>query len=155
MNKHYKFPKIGQYHQVLRNLKLRHQYVGKDENDDPIYDNTTKLPVIEFIGYTKLHGCVAEDTEVLLSDGSTKKISDLRVGTSIISYNEESGETENDTVLSVLSDELDKDWVRLKFDNSYTLECTEDHPIFTKNRGWVEAINLDESDEILCDEILN
>lgn len=54
--KHYAFPKIRQYHQVLRGLKLAHQYVGKDEAGDPIYDSNIKLPVVEFVGYTKLHG---------------------------------------------------------------------------------------------------
>ncbi len=54
--KHYAFPKIRQYHQVLRDLKLHHQYVGKDENGDPIYDSSKELPVIKFIGRVKLHG---------------------------------------------------------------------------------------------------
>lgn len=56
MNKHYPFPKIRQFHQVVRDLKLRAQYVGKDENGDAVYDGTKELPVIEFIGYPKLHG---------------------------------------------------------------------------------------------------
>lgn len=54
--KHYAFPKIRQYHQVLRGLKLAHQYCGKDEAGDPIYDSSIKLPIVEFVGYTKLHG---------------------------------------------------------------------------------------------------
>lgn len=54
--KHYPFPKIRQYHQVLCDLKLRHQYVGKDEQGEPIYDNTRELPTITFHGHVKLHG---------------------------------------------------------------------------------------------------
>lgn len=54
--KHYAFPKIKQYHQVLRNLKLQSQYVGKDENGDPVYDNLKELPVLKFKGQVKLHG---------------------------------------------------------------------------------------------------
>jgi hypothetical protein len=54
--KHYAFPKIRQYHQVLRDLKLHYQYVGKDENGDPIFDSTKELPVVEFQGVVKLHG---------------------------------------------------------------------------------------------------
>jgi hypothetical protein len=54
--KHYAFPKIRQYHQVLRALKLHHQYVGKNENGDPIFDNTKELPTLEFQGVVKLHG---------------------------------------------------------------------------------------------------
>jgi RNA ligase len=56
MNKHYAFPKIRQYHQVLRDLKLHSQYVGKDDNGDPIFDNTKELPTLLFKGTVKLHG---------------------------------------------------------------------------------------------------
>lgn len=54
--KHYKFPKIRQYHQVIRDLKLQHQFIGKDEEGNPCYDNTKELPVVEFEGRIKLHG---------------------------------------------------------------------------------------------------
>lgn len=143
---HYKFPKIVQYHQVIKGLQLRHSYDGKDENGDPIYDKNKELPTITFEGHVKLHGCVSSDTEVLLSDGSTKPISDLEIGTSIISYNTISGEMENDIVTNVLSDNLEKDWVELEFDNGYKIKCTEDHPIYTKNRGYIKAIELKSSD---------
>lgn len=56
MNKHYPFPKIRQFHQVIRDLKLRAQYVGKDENGDAVYDGTLPLPVVSFVGYEKQHG---------------------------------------------------------------------------------------------------
>jgi len=67
--KHYAFPKIRQYHQVLRDLKLRHTYVGKDEQGDPIYDNTRDLPTITFHGHVKLHGTNA--AIVFDADGTT------------------------------------------------------------------------------------
>jgi hypothetical protein len=68
MKKHYTFPKIRQYHQVLRDLKLHYQYVGKDENGDPIFDSTKELPVFEFQGVTKIHG--TNSAIVFSSDGS-------------------------------------------------------------------------------------
>ena len=67
--KHYPFPKIRQYHQVLRDVKLRHSYVGKDEQGEPIYDNTIELPTITFQGYVKLHGTNA--AIVFDADGTT------------------------------------------------------------------------------------
>lgn len=66
--KHHPFPKIQQYHQVLRAMKLRHCYVGKDEEGNPVYDNTRILPTIEFKGHVKLHGTNA--AIVFNSDGS-------------------------------------------------------------------------------------
>jgi hypothetical protein len=56
MNKHYSFPKIRQYYQVLRDLKLRHCYTGKDDEGNPTYDLTRELPTIKFKGFVKLHG---------------------------------------------------------------------------------------------------
>lgn len=54
--KHYPFPKIRQYHQVLRDLKLKAQFSGFDINGDPIYDSTKELPIVSFEGFVKLHG---------------------------------------------------------------------------------------------------
>lgn len=149
--KHYSFPKIRQYHQVIRDLKLNYSYVGQDADDKPIYKEPESYPTIKFIGRTKLHGCVSEDTEVLLSDGSTKPIKDLKIGTSIISFNEQTGNFENDVVENVLSEDLDKNWLEITLLNGYKLKCTEDHPIYTKNRGYVKAIDLTEFDDILID----
>lgn len=56
MKKHYSFPKIGQYHQTIRNLKLQYSYQGKDDNGDPIYKEPDTWPVVKFIGHVKLHG---------------------------------------------------------------------------------------------------
>lgn len=50
------YPKIGQYRNVVQGLSLRERYVGRDENDEPIYDPNKKLPSITFHGSVKLHG---------------------------------------------------------------------------------------------------
>lgn len=54
-----KFPKIVQYRQIIRSLKLQQQYAGKDENDRPIYDSTKNLTPVKFRGREKLHGTQA------------------------------------------------------------------------------------------------
>ena len=54
--KHYPFPKIRQFHQVIKDLKLKHQFVGLDAEGNAIYDHTKPLPKIKFIGRVKLHG---------------------------------------------------------------------------------------------------
>lgn len=56
MKKHSAFPKIGQYRQVVKEAKLRSAYIGKDENGDPIYDQSKAAPTIKFKGTVKLHG---------------------------------------------------------------------------------------------------
>jgi ribonucleoside-diphosphate reductase alpha chain len=45
-----------------------------------------------------------------------------------------------------------KDMIRITDDNTgKVVECTPDHKIFTQNRGWVEAKDLTEEDELLID----
>jgi ribonucleoside-diphosphate reductase alpha chain len=41
--------------------------------------------------------------------------------------------------------------IRIESDSGKVIECTPNHLIFTKNRGWVEAQNLKEDDELMED----
>lgn len=66
--KHYPFPKIRQYHQVLRDIKLHHCYTGKDEDGESVYDMTRELPTVKFKGHVKNHGTNA--SIVFSPDGS-------------------------------------------------------------------------------------
>ena len=53
----YKFPEISQFRNVIRNVKQRASYNGKDDRGEPMYRDTTgKLPVLKFRGTTKIHG---------------------------------------------------------------------------------------------------
>ena len=54
--KHYTFPSIGQYANVIAAVNRLATYVGRDSNDKPIYDNLATKPILKFIGTTKLHG---------------------------------------------------------------------------------------------------
>lgn len=53
---HIKFPSINQLKNVIINVKHRIYFVGKDENDDIIYDYTRSLPILKYQGTVKLHG---------------------------------------------------------------------------------------------------
>lgn len=46
-----------------------------------------------------------------------------------------------------------KKCIRLDFDDGTFLECTPDHRVLTKNRGYVEADNLTEEDEIVSADL--
>src|SRR6056297_263936 len=43
-----------------------------------------------------------------------------------------------------------KKCIELAFDDGSKLMCTHDHLIYTKNRGYIKANDLDENDEIYC-----
>lgn len=51
-----KFPSIEQYRNIIREVKTNHDYQGKDENDQPIYQHLSPYPVLDFVGTVKLHG---------------------------------------------------------------------------------------------------
>ena len=52
----HKFPSIGQFRNAVQSVKLHATYVDRDENGDPIYDESLPAPVIEYEGTVKLHG---------------------------------------------------------------------------------------------------
>jgi hypothetical protein len=50
------YPKIGQFRQVVKGVRERSAYEGRDENDDPILNYDNPQPTITFTGTVKLHG---------------------------------------------------------------------------------------------------
>jgi hypothetical protein len=50
-----KFPSIDQFRNVIRQVKERHDFQGK-VNEEPVYQHLTPYPVIKFKGTVKLHG---------------------------------------------------------------------------------------------------
>lgn len=54
--KHISFPSIEKFSTVVANVNRRHNFVGLDENGEPIYDPSKPKPVIKFKGSVKLHG---------------------------------------------------------------------------------------------------
>lgn len=51
-----KFPSIEQFRNVIREVKINHDYKGKNEVGEPIYLHDSPYPIIEFEGTVKLHG---------------------------------------------------------------------------------------------------
>ena len=51
-----KFPSIDQFRNCIKAVSMQSRYVGKDADDNPIYDASKKLPTLKFRGTVKLHG---------------------------------------------------------------------------------------------------
>lgn len=58
------FPSIEQFRNVIRTVSERTAFVGKDENDEPIYDGLKPKPTLRFRGTVKIHGTNAGITFV-------------------------------------------------------------------------------------------
>jgi hypothetical protein len=56
MKKFIKFPSIEQFRTVVTNVNKRYNFVGLDDNGEPIYDHSLSKPVLTFKGTVKLHG---------------------------------------------------------------------------------------------------
>lgn len=54
--KHYGYPSIPVFRVFLQNMIDRTQYIGRDENNDPLFDRSKELPTIKLTGAVKLHG---------------------------------------------------------------------------------------------------
>ena len=102
----------------------------------------------------KIHGCFRYDAKVMLANGEERPISDIKPGMSVLTVNEETGQTEAKEVHSVLVQGPScSKWMKLSFDNGKELVCTEGHLFLTSNRGWVTAIELKE-DDVLAEPCL-
>jgi len=130
-----------------------------DPKIDPFFSTYTDIengrifvdifqPGEEVVYTEKIHGCFAAETVVMLPNGDELAISKISVGYPVLSFNTETEESEPDSVEAVCSRAATKTWVRLHFDTGRSLECTEDH-LFLTSRGWVEAKDLLETDDIL------
>lgn len=51
-----KYSKTPQFRNLIQDIRFKHDYKGRDENDDPIYENTTPYPTLNFEGSVKFHG---------------------------------------------------------------------------------------------------
>ncbi len=51
-----KFPKIGQFRNLVAEINRTSQFAGLDDKGDAIYDETRPKPTISFVGTVKLHG---------------------------------------------------------------------------------------------------
>jgi len=94
--------------------------------------------------------CLAGDTKVQTKEG-TKELKDIKIGDYVLSYNVETCEKEfkkvtNSALMSKSAEVIE---IEITDESGNTIICTPDHKIFTKNRGYVEARNLKETDEIL------
>ena len=77
-----------------------------------------------------------------------KNIEDIREGDLVLSYNTETGVKEIKPVLSTMVRD-NKKLYKIKFSNGNFIECTDEHPVYVHNKGWVEAKNLIISDKCI------
>lgn len=51
-----KYPSIEQFRHVIKKVRTDHDYKGKDENEEPVYNHDSDYPIINFKAHVKKHG---------------------------------------------------------------------------------------------------
>jgi intein/homing endonuclease len=98
----------------------------------------------------KCEGCVKEDSQIHMSDGTIREIKDIKKGDKVISYDLINKKFVDSEVNSIVIQDVTEflDWYELEFENGKTLICTEDHPILT-TVGWIQAKDITEKYDIV------
>ena len=91
--------------------------------------------------------CIPAGTKILMETGREKIIERIKAGEGIISYNEISRRFESSEIISTMK-RKEKDLIKIKT-GSKTISITSEHPVFIKNKGWIEAHKLKENDEVM------
>lgn len=92
--------------------------------------------------------CFPEDTKIETNDGN-KDIKNISIGDIVYSYNENKNKIELKPVEEIYKREYSGELIRIELDNGNIIKCTPNHKIYTTNRGYIEAKDLLESDDIL------
>lgn len=92
------------------------------------------------------------DTHVLMADGTTKPIDQIKVGDKITNSEPEDDKTETHVVLAVIVTDADKHYVALTIttlDGNKTIRATAHHPIYNASDGeWTDAGDLAPGDQL-------
>ncbi|MFJ4714208.1 polymorphic toxin-type HINT domain-containing protein [Streptomyces sp. NPDC088785] len=90
--------------------------------------------------------CFLADTEVLMANGSTKKIQDIKLGDKVLATDPRTGKTAESEVTATITTENDKHFAELTLsaaDGEERLVATSEHPFWSvTEKRWVEAGKL-------------
>lgn len=91
--------------------------------------------------------CLEEDTNILMSDFTIKKINTLQIGDEIISVNKNK-QIVKDVVKKTFSRYVNENIYSIKLDNGVTINCTGNHRIFHTRGRWKQAMNFVVGDKV-------
>lgn len=98
-----------------------------------------------------LDECLTGDTKIKTKSGLKDikwLVKNNKIGTKVLSYNHTTERMEYKEITNVFNQGIKK-IMELQFDNGKIIKCTENHLFYTRNRGYVQAKDLSEDDDIL------
>ncbi len=104
----------------------------------------------------KIISCFPPDTKILISPPTggkgisrMKKISELKVGDLVLTYNLKTAQKEYKKVTRTFERDYNGDLLELSFSNNNHIQTTPNHPVYVLNKGWVSADQLNLGDEVI------
>jgi hypothetical protein len=99
--------------------------------------------------HTLMNGCFSEETLIATKNGP-KKISEITIDDEVLSFDFDKNEYVfiNPSWQGQPESSIGKEKYEIEFEDGTIIRCTENHEFFTINRGWVEAKDLTEEDDI-------
>ena len=107
-----------------------------------VYDEQRFPAIFQFTS------CLTSDSNILLSNGTEVSIADVSVGDSVKSYDENTRTFIDKIVQNTYNNGL-RECIEITMINGRSITCTNDHLMLTSNRGWVQATDLTEEDEMV------
>ncbi len=91
--------------------------------------------------------CLVPNTKITTSKG-LKNIQDITTDDLVYSFNSRTKNTELKNVIETYKRDYNGELIEIKTDN-HTIRCTPNHKIFTTNRGFIKADEINIEDDIL------
>ena len=122
-------------------------------NDDIVKAINNGPNKIDMIVVDEIHTCLKGDSIIQTDQGELDifTIVNNNINCKVKSYNEVTNEIEYNNILNYYKLPYKSNLLHLEFedhDSIYSIDCTPEHKIYTKNRGYVEAQSLNEEDII-------
>ena len=120
----------------------------------PLHKRIDKILDEDIILTQKFDGCFIKNTKITMADGSMKNIQDVKIGDTVLSYNEQSRKVEPQKVINVFNNGIKpaSDWNRVhssRFRQGYFSNiCTTNHKFYT-DESWTRSEDLDPREDII------
>jgi hypothetical protein len=127
------------------------QEILSETNQIILYQEQVMKVFNEVGGFTlEETNCLSENMKIHTDKGniSIKDIVKNKLEVKVLTLNEKTGDFEWKKIKDYFSNGK-KDLIEIELENGKFIKCTPEHEIFTTNRGWVKAIDLNQEDELI------
>lgn len=141
----------------IETLRAGAEKINKTKYSFPMAEKIKELcdnSTISMIAFDECHKCFSYETEIITDLGNLK-IGDIvknKIKCSVLSFNENKQLLEYKPIISYFENDTSNCvFMELEFEDNgehKKIKCTDDHLFYTKNRGWIMAKDLTESDDI-------